>query len=152
MKNLFFCLGFLLLMTNCNKAMVLTEGEQSNNFEILYLSEYGGSGEEQTFIYTDASEFNKMWNETINSVSGSEEVPYVDFSEKMVVVKHFQSQNSGGNEFGIDSVEQADNMTTVHYTVISPEKYATMAITAPLMIVVVNKTSEPEVEFRLKRQ
>lgn len=152
MKNTLFYLGFLFLMTFCNNSKHISYGDQSNNFEILYLSEYGGSGEDETFVYRESSEFEEMWNETINSMSGLTDIPAVDFSKKMVVAKHFKSQNSGGNEFGIDSVVQSEAGTTVYYTVIPPAKFATMAITTPLMIVVTDKTDNGEVKFEIKRQ
>lgn len=149
MKILVFCFGFLLLTMSCNnsKAVSSNAGEM-NEFQVLYQSEYGGSGEEKTEVFTDAESFAQMWNETINAYSNSTEVPEVDFSRKMVVAKHFQSRNSGGTTYEIKSLKNSGNKTEILYKATAPEGMATMAITNPLLVVVVNKTTNPEVEFK----
>lgn len=152
MKNIFFCFGFLLFATSCSNSQATSnDNSKMNNFEVLYQSEYGGIGEEKTEIFTDKESFAKMWNESVNLYSGSTEVPAVDFSKKMVVSKHFQSRNSGGTEYQIKSVKQAANKTEVIYSATSPEGMATMAITAPLMILVLDKAVNPVVEFNLQK-
>lgn len=93
----------------------------------------------------------KMWNETINVYSESAEIPAVDFDKKMVIAKHFQSQNSGGTEYEIQSVNQTGNKTEVLYKATPPDGMATMAITNPLMILVVNKVQSPMVEFKAQK-
>lgn len=122
-----------------------------SNFEVLYLSEYGGSGIEKTEVFQNADEFSEMWNASINAVSGLTDVPQIDFSKKMVVVKHFKSQNSGGASYKIQSVEQQGNKTEIYYQAIPPDGMSTMAITNPLMILEVNKTSDPKIEFKVQK-
>lgn len=152
MKNLVFCFGFLLLAISCNNSQVTSSNtDKMKDFEVLYLSEYGGSGEEKTEVITDLEGFKKFWNEAVNLYSDSTIVPEVDFSAKMVVVQHFRSQNSGGTNYEITSVDQSGNKTEIFYTATAPEGMATMAITSPLMIVVVKKTESPVVEFKTKK-
>lgn len=152
MKNLVFCFGSLLLAISCNNSQVTSSNtDKMKDFEVLYLSEYGGSGEEKTEVITDLEGFKKFWNEAVNLYSDSTIVPEVDFSAKMVVVQHFRSQNSGGTTYEITSVDQSGNKTEIFYTATAPEGMATMAITSPLMIVVVKKTESPVVEFKTKK-
>lgn len=152
MKNLVFCFGFLLLAISCNNSQVTSSNtDKMKDFEVLYLSEYGGSGEEKTEVITDLEGFKKFWNEAVNLYSDSTIVPEVDFSAKMVVVQHFRSQNSGGTNYEITSIDQSGNKTEIFYTATAPEGMATMAITSPLMIVVVKKTESPVVEFKKKK-
>lgn len=152
MKNLVFCFGFLLLAISCNNSQVTSSNtDKMKDFEVLYLSEYGGSGEEKTEVITDLEGFKKFWNEAVNLYSDFTIVPEVDFSSKMVVVQHFRSQNSGGATYEITSVDQSGNKTEIFYTATAPEGMATMAITSPLMIVVVKKTESPVVEFKTKK-
>ncbi len=152
MKNLVFCFGFLLLAISCNNSQVTSSNtDKMKDFEVLYLSEYGGSGEEKTEVITDLEGFKKFWNEAVNLYSDSTIVPEVDFSAKMVVVQHFRSQNSGGTNYEITSIDQSGNKTEIFYTATAPEGMATMAITSPLMIVVVKKTESPVVEFKTKK-
>src|SRR5690606_7323198 len=149
MKNLFLCFGFLLLTMSCNNSKVASSNaEEMNKFEVLYQSEYGGSGEEKTEVFTDAESFSRMWNETMNAYSSSNEVPEIDFSTKMVVAQHFQSQNSGGTTDEVQSVKKSSNKTEIFYKATAPEGMATMAITNPLLVVVIDKTANPEVEFK----
>jgi len=152
MKNLVFCFGFLLLAISCNNSQVTSSNtDKMKDFEVLYLSEYGGSGEEKTEVITDLEGFKKFWNEAVNLYSDSIIVPEVDFSAKMVVVQHFRSQNSGGTNYEITSIDQSGNKTEIFYTATAPEGMATMAITSPLMIVVVKRTESPVVEFKKKK-
>ncbi|NLN31970.1 MAG: hypothetical protein GX159_00045 [Flavobacteriaceae bacterium] len=149
MKNLVFCFGLLLFAISCNNSKVVSsETDKLKNFEVIHQSEYGGRGVETTMVLTDQESFTKFWQETLNAYSDSQEIPSIDFNEKMVIAQHFQSRNSGGTTYEIISVNQSGNQTQVNYAVSSPEGMATMAITSPLLIVVVQKTSDPLVEFR----
>ena len=148
MKNLVFVFGILIFNFSCNNSKIATENNAvMNDFEVLYQSEYGGSGTEKTEIFTDAGAFFEMWNSTINAVSGQSDVPKIDFSKQMVLARHFQSRNSGGTTYEVQSVQQKENKTEVHYKATAPEGMSTMAITNPLLIVAVNKTTNPQVEF-----
>src|SRR5690606_5514883 len=131
-----------------NSQATSDNSSKMNDFEILYQSEYGGSGEEKTEIFTDEESFAKIWDEMINVYSESSEIPQVDFNKKMVVAQHFQSRNSGGTEYEIQSVKQTGDKLEVLYKATAPEGMATMAITNPLMIIVVNKMQNPVVEFK----
>lgn len=148
MKKLIFCFGILLGTISCSNSQATSDNSKMKDFEILYQSEYGGSGQEKTEVFTDEGSFAKMWDEMINVYSESSEIPQVDFAKKMVVAQHFQSRNSGGTEYEIQSVKQAGDKLEVLYKATPPEGMATMAITNPLMIVVVNKMQNPVVEFK----
>ncbi len=149
MKNLVFCFGFLLFAISCNNSKVATsDTEKMNEFEVLYQSEYGGSGKEKTEIFTTPDSFAQMWNGTINAISNSTDVPEVNFSTKMVVAQHFRSQNSGGTTYEIKSIKQSGNKTEIFYSATPPDGMATMAITNPMMIVVIDKVPNPVVEFK----
>jgi len=69
----------------------------------------------------------------------------------MIVAQHFKSQNSGGTVYKIQSVEQTGNKTEIYYQVIPPNGMSTMAITNPLIILSVNKTSNPQIEFKVQQ-
>lgn len=148
MKILIFCFGILSGAISCSNSHATSDNSKMNDFEILYQSEYGGNGIEKTEIFTEEESFNKFWEETINAYSQSSKTPPVDFSKKMVLAQHFQSQNSGGTEYEIQSVKQSGNKLEILYKATPPEGMATMAITHPLMIVVVNKIQNPVVEFK----
>jgi len=131
--------------------VVSEERAPVNEFEILYQSEYGGSGSQKTEVFVNAEDFSAMWNASINAVSGQTNVPQVDFERKMVIAQHFQSQNSGGTTYKIQSVKQTGNKTEVYYKATPPTGMSTTAITSPLMIVTVDKTSDPQVEFKIEK-
>lgn len=142
--------GVLLFSLSCNNIRKVADSTSKDNFEILFISEYGGSGEDETKIYSDNTNFTEMWNSTINQFSGLTEVPFVDFSKNMVVVKSFESQRTGGFEYKVESVSQSEGNTVIFYSASSPGNIGTTAITNPLIIVTVKKQETPEVSFILK--
>jgi len=152
MRNLVFGLGILSLIFSCNNAKPATgEKPVPMDFEILYQSEYGGSGMEKTEIFQNEKDFSAMWNTAINAVSGQTDVPKVDFAKRMVIAQHFKSRNSGGTTYKIQSVSQAGNKTEIYYTATAPDGMSTTAITNPLMIIAVSKTTDPQVEFKVQK-
>lgn len=152
MRNLVFVLGILIFNFSCNNSKITTDkSSDMNDYEVLYQSEYGGSGEEKTEVFVNAEEFSKMWNSYINAVSGQTDVPAIDFAKQMVVMRHFQSRNSGGTTYEIQSVKQTENKTEIFYKVTPPSGMSTTAITNPLMIVAVKKTAQPQVEFKTQQ-
>jgi len=83
MRNLVFGLGILIFNFSCNNSRaVANHNSDMNNFEVLFQSEYGGSGNEKTEIFQNEKDFSTMWNATINAVSGLTDVPQIDFSKK----------------------------------------------------------------------
>lgn len=141
----------LLITTSCSQTQnVDTKAANRQHFEILYLSEYGGEGIEKIEIFDDSESFTNWWQTSMSDITGSTETPKIDFQREMVIAKHFQSQRSGGTNYQVESVQQAGNTTTIYYSAESPESIGTTAITSPLMVVVVQKTEEPLVEFKLK--
>lgn len=139
--------GIIFLTNACNNSKVTAQNEKAvNDFEVLYQSEYGGSGMEETNIFENQGQFAAFWAQVTYQPAISS--PKVDFSKKIVIVKHFQSQNSGGTVYNIESVSHKGSEITVSYTTSRPSDIATMAITNPLMILVVDKVENPKVEFK----
>lgn len=139
--------GIIFLTNACNNSKVTAQNATTvNDFEVLYQSEYGGSGMEETNIFENQGEFAAFWAQVTYQPAISS--PKVDFSKKIVIVKHFQSQNSGGTVYNIESVSHKGSEITVNYSASRPSDIATMAITNPLMILVVDKVENPKVEFK----
>src|SRR5690606_11399139 len=120
--------------------------DQGNNFEVLYVSEYGGSGMEETQIIDNQEEFAQYWTQV--TFEPIEDVPQINFSEKTVILKHLPGQNSGGSTYDVESVYYDGPEITVRYTVSSPADFGTTAITSPLMILAVEKIEDPKIEFK----
>lgn len=146
MKNLFFCCGLLLLVLSCNNSKIATKDEpKMSQFEVLYVEEYGGTGEDQVRIITNQEDFARYWAEITSTPSLS--AKKFDSDEKMIIVKSFESRNSGGNTYEIKSVSQQGENIKVQYKVTAPDGMATMAITNPLMLILVDKVEKPQIEF-----
>lgn len=139
-------LGVTMLFSACNNSKVTTEkGKEMSDFEIVFESEYGGSGQEETRIIENQGEFAELWVQA--TMQPAQSAPHIDFSKKIIIAKNFQSKNSGGTEYKIQSVSQKGNNIQVNYTATGPEGMATMAITNPLMILSVDKVENAKVEF-----
>lgn len=135
-----------IILSACNSSKAT--GENSKNmtdFEVVFQSEYGGSGQEEMQIIENQGEFAELWVQA--TMQPAQSAPHIDFSKKMIVAKHFQSKNSGGTEYKIESVSQKGNNVEIHYSAKGPEGMATMAITNPLMILSVDKVENAKVEF-----
>lgn len=147
MKRLIFFIAISFSFMACSQSKLASKNNDSPiKYSILYQSEYGGSGEEKTEIFTDSSDFDKMWNSTINTG----ETPEVDFTKQTVAVKHFQSKNSGGTTYQITEAKQTERNIKIYYSASTPEEIVTTAITNPLLILVLD-TKNPEIEFILEK-
>ena len=140
-----FLFGIIYFFTNCENSKAIAR-DPGNNFEVLYVSEYGGSGMEEVQIIDNQEEFAQFWTQvTFESI---EDVPQINFSEKTVILKHLPSRNSGGSTYDVESVYYDGAEVTVRYTVSSPADFGTTAITSPLMILAVEKIEDPNIEFK----
>lgn len=141
-----FIFGITILFSACNNSKVAAQnGNEMTDFEIIFQSEYGGTGEDYTKIIENQGEFAELWVQA--TMQPAQSAPHIDFSQKIIIAKHFQSSSSGGTEYTVESVTQKDNLIEVHYSTKNPEGMATMAITNPLMILSVDKVENPKVEF-----
>jgi hypothetical protein len=146
MKNIIICFGLLTSMLSCNNSKVTQHKESKmSQYEVLYVAEYGGTGEEELRIIDNQGDFAMYWAEVTSQPALS--AAKFDSNEKMVIVKSFQSRNSGGNTYEIDSVVHKGDQIQVYYSITSPSEMGTMAITNPLMILLVDKVAKPQVEF-----
>ena len=135
--------GILFLFFACNHAKVTAQNE--NSFDVLYQSEYGGNGVEETQLIDDQSELASFWSQTVFEYG--ENIPKIDFTQNTVIVQHFPSRNSGGSSYRVDSVSYEGNLIRVNYTVNGPSGMVTTAITNPLIVLKVKKIENPKIEF-----
>ena len=150
-KLVFTSILAAVLLSACNNAKVTGKNEnEMSNFEVIYESEYGGNGQEEIKIIENQDEFAELWAQT--TMQPVESVPQIDFTKKIIIAKNFPSRNSGGTQYKVQSVSQNGNQIEIHYTATGPDGMATMAITNPLMIVAVNKVSDPQVNFVLQNK
>lgn len=141
-----FLIGTVLMFSACTNSQVTTKDEKTmNGFEIVYQSEYGGSGQDEVQVIENQGEFAELWVRT--TMQPAQSAPHIDFSKKIIVAKHFQSQNSGGTEYDVKSVTQKGNVLEIHYNMKSPSGMATMAITSPMLILAIDKTTASEIKF-----
>lgn len=138
--------GTICMFNACNNSKVTSEnGKEMSDFEIIFQSEYGGTGADETQIIQNQGEFAELWVQA--TMQPAQSAPHIDFSKKIIIARNFQSKNSGGTEYKIRSVSYKGNHIEVHYSTKGPEGMATMAITNPLMILSVDKVENPKVEF-----
>ena len=149
MRNLFLVIGCFLALYACTNSKQLNgETESTSNFEVIYQSEYAGTGSDEFLILTNQNDFEKYWLAT--TFQTAEEIPTYDFKKKMVIAKSFESQRTGGFVYEIEKVHTKGNTVLVEYTITSPGDIVTQAITNPLTLIVVDKVENPTVDFQLK--
>lgn len=152
MKPLILSFSLLMTLSSCSHSQITSkEDSQSDEFNVLYQSEYGGTGKDEQEIIEDQESFEKKWNDLVNAYSDTEKVPSIDFGKNRVVIKTFQSRNSGGFTYDVDSVKSAADKTEVFYTISSSGNMATQAITNPMIILSIPQSKSSEVEFKLKK-
>ena len=144
-KYIFLLLGVFIIQS-CQNSKIMTDNTDNNDsFQLLYASEYGGSGEEQVTIMDERSVFAKQWVEITTQPSLS--APKFNPDTQMIIRKDFESRRTGGDEFEVNAVEIIGNKINVFYTVSHPGEYATDAITSPILLILVNKIDDPVIEF-----
>lgn len=149
MRNLFLILAGLFIFSSCtNSKQLSTESESTSNFEVIFQSEYAGTGSDESIVFTNQKDFAKFWSAT--TFQSMEEIPTYDFKKKMVIAKSFESQRTGGFVYDIQKVETKGNTIIVDYTITTSGDIVTQAITNPLTVILVDKVENPNVEFELK--
>lgn len=134
-KQLLF-FGLLILFVSCNQSKMLTETQ--TDFEVLYASEYGGSGDGNIKkIYYDKQAFDLVWEELTGQPQT--EAPKFNPRKEMIIRKDFDSHNTGGYQFKVEEVITNKNNLTVFYSVSKPSAFATDAITSPVLLIKVKK-------------
>lgn len=149
MRKLIFCFGLIAGMISCNNSQVTTTTAYTpQQFDVLYQGEYGGSGMDKLEILKDENSFSKAWNSTVDAYAEKSTQPKIDFSNKMVLAKHLEAQNSGGTQYEVQSVKRNGNKFEVIYKASNSSDFATQAITSPFLVVSVDKVDDPVVEFK----
>src|SRR5690606_35628161 len=149
MRKLFLILLGLFLLNSCtNSKQLSTSSESSSNFEIIFQSEYAGTGVDESIVFTNQKDFVDFW--TTQIFQPIEEIATYDFKKKMVIAKSFESQRTGGSVYSIQKVETKGNTIFVDYTLTTSGDIVTQAITNPLVVILVDKVESPKVKFELK--
>jgi len=146
-KFVIFSINFLF-MFSCHNSKITGENPAKTDFEVLYISEYGGSGEEMTEVISDVGQLNKLWV----MITGQSDVPapLFDADNDMIVRQDFPSQRSGGDKYEITSMEIKNQRIDFYYTVTSPE-IGTYAITNPIILIKIPRIENPSIHFNLIR-
>lgn len=114
-------------------------------FEVMYSSEYGGTGTDGIEIISDRGTFALQWKELTDQPALS--TPKFDPDTEMIVRKDFKSRRTGGNEYTVDSVKKDDGKILIYYSVKHEGLYATDAITDPVILLKIKKIEDSEPEF-----
>lgn len=115
---------------------------------VLYISEYGGAGQPAVQIIDNRKTFLEMWEEFTGTLET--DVPNFNPDTEILIRKDFQSQNTGGSQYIVNSVVRDGNKIIISYSVVHEGLYATDAITNPVMLIKIDKILNPEVDFVLQ--
>ncbi len=145
MRNLILFLSFALFLLSCNHSKVVTTENLYGEYDVLLLSEFGGSGFDEIQILNSKQEFYTLWEELMGQ--SADEAPSFDVDKEMIIVKSFKSNRTGGSEYEVRELVQKNNTIKVYYSVDSPSEIATQVITNPVIIIKSQKVNNPNIEF-----
>lgn len=148
MRNLILFLSFALFLLSCNHSKVVTTENLYGEYDVLLLSEFGGSGFDEIQILNSKQEFYTLWEELMGQ--SADEAPSFDADKEMIIVKSFKSNRTGGSEYEVRELVQKNNTIKVYYSVDSPSEIATQVITNPVIIIKSQKINNPNIEFILQ--
>lgn len=148
MRNLILFLSFALFLLSCNHSKVVTTENLHGEYDVLLLSEFGGSGFDEIQILNSKQEFYTLWEELMGQ--SADEAPSFDVDKEMIIVKSFKSNRTGGSEYEVRELVQKNNTIKVYYSVDSPSEIATQVITNPVIIIKSQKINNPNIEFILQ--
>lgn len=148
MRNLILFLSFALFLLSCNHSKVVTTENLYGEYDVLLLSEFGGSGFDEIQILNSKQEFYTLWEELMGQ--SADEAPSFDVDKEMIIVKSFKSNRTGGTEYEVRELVQKNNTIKVYYSVDSPSEIATQVITNPVIIIKSQKINNPNIEFILQ--
>lgn len=148
MRNLILFLSFALFLLSCNHSKVVTTENLYGEYDVLLLSEFGGSGFDEIQILNSKQEFYTLWEELMGQ--SADEAPSFDVDKEMIIVKSFKSNRTGGSEYEVRELVQKNNTIKVYYSVDSPSEIATQVITNPVIIIKSQKINNPNIEFILQ--
>lgn len=116
-------------------------------FETIDKGYYCGHTSSAEYVVRDASEWQRLWKQTRNSVP-QPAVPEIDFSKEMVLGAYLGQKSSGGYGIKISRVQERDNCLEVDVKESAPEPgmITTMALTQPYHLVKTALTDK-EVKF-----
>lgn len=148
MRNLILFLSFALFLLSCNHSKVVTTENLYGEYDVLLVSEFGGSGSDEIQILNSKQEFYTLWEELMGQ--SADEAPSFDVDKEMIIVKSFKSNRTGGSEYEVHELVQKNNTIKVYYSVDSPSEIATQVITNPVIIIKSQKVNNPNIEFILQ--
>src|SRR5690554_8026472 len=93
MRNLILFLSFALFLLSCNHSKVVTTENLYGEYDVLLLSEFGGSGFDEIQILNSKQEFYTLWEELMGQ--SADEAPSFDVDKEMIIVKSFKSNKIG---------------------------------------------------------
>lgn len=149
MKKIILCFTFSLGILACNSSKIASKDLSEKHIQILFQSEYGGSGTDEIQLITQKEAFTELWEEITGQPK--EEIQAFNDQEEMVIVKHFTSGRSGGATYTVNKIKEKKGHIQVYYSVQGPGAIGTDAITSPVLMVKVNKQDKPTIEFILQQ-
>lgn len=147
MRNLILFLSIVFIISSCNHSKVVVTENSKSDYEVLFVSEFGGTGSDEIQIITSKEEFYLLWEELMGQPA--EEAPSFDTDNEMIIVKSFRSNRTGGSEYNIYDIVREKNNIKVYYQVDSPTEIAIEVITNPVFVIKSKKTENPFIEFIL---
>ena len=143
MKKIITLICAVIITAACgaNKAQDGNAGH--DGYTVLKDGVYGGREQAGTVTITDATAFNSLCAEL-----SIEEIPAVDFAKKNVVAVFMGQKSTGGYSIMIEKMDVKDNTVYLKKKEIAPDAdgMATMALSAPYVLVSVPKTDKVVVE------
>lgn len=143
----------VILVMGC-KAGIETKGSASENgmqtntrksnveYKVLAKNDYSNSDVKTFEVIRSENELSKF-----AALPGLDEVPKVDFKNKMIVILFAGQKSSGGHNIDVDYMELTRETLYIKSRQTSPSGMATMAMTNPYCMLEVPRAENVNVEF-----
>lgn len=137
----------LVVSTSCNCLKKNTSEKSFGNsekYQIIYESTYGGKEEKSYKVFTSLEDFKSSFDSPLLNEEVQKALTAIDFNSHSLISLHLGLKNTGGYAITVEEVKVNKNRSTVVVKESSPKpgENVTMALTAPFCIAVIEKNNE----------
>ena len=143
MKNTLGLLMVFSIFFSC-KTYNKSEVVNSQDFEVIYQSEYGGDDQNAFLAVESLEDWKTAFKNKIVDEALENRIRSIDFNNQMVVVLHAGQKSTGGYAITVDHAEAKGSTTTVVVKETSPKagEQVTMAISNPFCVAIIPKNKK----------
>ena len=149
MKQVFFSLLLLLLVSGCASETVTTTNNGDITFRVLSQGQSSGLTQQKFLTLRSTTEFAEFWR--IHTATNPAPLPNINFQKHMVIAVFMGEQRTGGYAISIEKITELKKQLQVLVRLVKPKPNTSriMMITQPHMIVALARSNK-SVTFKFR--